>query len=80
MQEKHSAFLAFDLTFVILPSDFHFSRGHAVGPHPCFAGAGYPEAVGKAPGEIFGIVAAVSDVGSKSRPLPILTKGREKTN
>lgn len=78
MQKKHNALLAFDLTYLILPSDFHFGRWVAVRAHSGFTGAGYPEAVDKPLGEIFGIVAAVSDVRSKSHPLPILTKKRQK--
>jgi len=78
MQETCNTFLAFDLTHLILPSDFHFGRRVAVRAHPCFTGAGYPEAVDKPLGEIFGVVAAVSDVRSKSCPLPILTKERQK--
>lgn len=75
---KHNAFLAFDLTRLILVSDFYFGRWVAVRAHSCFTGAGYPEAVDKPLGEIFGIVAAVSDVRSKSRPLPIFTEERQK--
>lgn len=59
------------LTQLILPADFHCGRWAAVRAHSCLAGAGYPEAVGNISGEIFGIVAAVSDVSSKSFPLPI---------
>lgn len=77
MQENPKVFLAFGLTHMILPSDFHFGRGVAVGSCPCLAGAGCPEVVDEPPGEIFGIVAAVSDVRSKSCPLSILRKKRD---
>lgn len=77
MQENPKVFLAFGLTHMILPSDFHFGRGVAVGSCPCLAGAGCPEVVDEPPGEIFGIVAAVSDVRSKSCPLSILKKKRD---
>lgn len=71
MQENPKVFLVFGLTHLILASDCHFGRGVAVGAHPCLAAAGCPEAVGEALGEISGMVAAVSDVRSKSCPLPI---------
>lgn len=70
--------MALDLTHLILPSDFHCGRGVAVGAHPCLVGAGCPEAVDEALGEVSGIVAAVGDVRSESRPLPVFTKEREK--
>lgn len=78
MQGNSNGFLALDLTHLILPSDFHCGRGVAVGAHPCLVGAGCPEAVDEALGEVSGIVAAVGDVRSESRPLPVFTKEREK--
>lgn len=78
MEENPKVFFAFGLTHLILPSDVHFGRGLAVGAHPCLAGAGCPEVVDEPLGEIFGIVAAVGEVRGKSRPLSVLTKGREK--
>lgn len=74
MEENPNVFLAFGFTCLILPSDFHFGRGVAVGAHPCLAAAGCPEVVDEPLGEISGIVAAVSDVRSKSCPLPILRR------
>lgn len=76
-QENPKVFLVFGLTHLVLPSDFHRGRGLAVGAHPCLAAAGCPEVVDEPLGEISGVVAAVSDVRSKSRPLPIF-KRREK--
>lgn len=71
MQENPEVFCVFGLTHLILGTDCHFGRGVTVGAHACLAAAGCPEAVGEALGEISGIVAAVSEVRSKSCPLPI---------
>lgn len=70
--------MAFALTRLLLPSDLHLGRRVAVRAHSRFAGAGYPEAVDEPCGEVSGGAATVGDVGSESRPLPILTEERQK--